>query len=412
MAGVLVPGGDFAENGSMAPDPRQQVRAWLPHILILGALVMAVWLLARVAAPLFEPVLMAAAIAILTAPVVAEPLNRFLRQRLPKLGEGLRRKLAGIGATVLIVLAALAPLLLVVASQANNLSELTDTVVGLATRKPETIEFIVEKVEAQVEEINQHYPRLGLDSTDIGDEVRELLLETADVNKAFLNFIRAGTGTVAQIVLALVSLAYFFIDGARLVRGLLAYSPLSDDQQRRLIQQHRRIVLRLLNDTVATAIVKGLVLGTIVYAIDHLLGDGTLPFAPVAIVAALITLLPLVGVTMVWLPFAGLAWSMGNRVGAVLLVITCWSSNFFLDRYRRRVNSRLEKDSDWLGFLLFVGVVGGLLTYGPKGLIIGPFAVVLVITVGRAWLPLYIDDPETEDVPEPALQPAADAADE
>jgi predicted PurR-regulated permease PerM len=382
----------FDENGGMGPDPRPQIRAWLPHILILAAFVAAVWLLAVVAAPLFEPVLVAAALAILTAPVLSEPLRDLIARKLPRLSLGMRNRAAGFGATIILVFLAFTPLLVVVISQAENLGELSDKLQGIAFRDPETIAAVADSVVLEINQINEHYGNLDLPAKEVGDAVRDFLAESSDVNSAFLSFIFAGTGTLAQVALALVSLVYFYIDGPRLARGLLAYSPLSADQEERLVRQHRRVVLKLLNDTIATALIKGIVLGSIVYMVDHLLGSGRLPFLPIAIVATLITLLPLVGVTMVWLPFAGLAWSQGNRLGAVLLVIFCWGSNFVMERYRDRLSNRLERQTEWMGFLLFLGVVGGLLTYGPKGLIIGPFAVVMVISLGRAWLPLYVDD--------------------
>ena len=68
-----------------------------------------------------------------------------------------------------------------------------------------------------------------------------------------------------------------------------------------------------------------------------------------------------------------------------------------VERYPKRISGQLARTTDWMGFLPFLGVVGGLLTYGPKGLIIGPFAVVLVFTVGRAWLPLYLSDGDADD---------------
>jgi predicted PurR-regulated permease PerM len=353
----------------------------------------------NVAAPLFEPILLAAAIAILTSPVLSAPLDRFVDRKFPRLSDGARRRISGVTCTVIVVLFALTPLFLAVVSQVDHISELADRVKGIITRDPTTIAAVADAVAQQVRDINAHYTKLGLPADEIGAGVREFLTESQDVNSAVLSFILAGTGTLAHVALALVSLTYFYIDGARLVRSLLSYSPLSRDQRARLIDQHRRVVLRLLNDTIATAFVKGVVLGGIVWVVDHTLGSGALPFLPVAIVAALITLLPMVGVTMVWLPFAGLAWSQDNRLGAVALALTCWTSNFVLDRYREKVSSRLERHTEWLGFLLFLGVVGGLLTYGPKGLIIGPFAVVLVITVFRAWLPLYVAAPPPSAVP-------------
>jgi predicted PurR-regulated permease PerM len=206
---------------------------------------------------------------------------------------------------------------------------------------------------------------------------------------------------VAQLALSVVSLAYFNVDGPRLAAAVLSYAPLTEEQRCRLVEQHRRVVLRLLTDTVATAAVKGLVLGTVVWGWDQVRGSGSLPWLAIVLAASLITLLPLVGVTMVWLPFAGLAWSQGDHVGAVALAVLSWGANFVMDRWRERIGRRFHERTDWIGFLLLLGVIGGVLSYGPKGLIIGPFAVVMVVTVGRAWLPLYVTalapDPPPDD---------------
>ncbi len=374
----------------MSADPRADLRAWLPHVLMLGALVAAIWLLAVVVSPLFEPILVAGAIAILTSPVLLTPLRGVVDRRLSRFPHGVRRKIAGIAATLTLLLIASAPLVILVVGQADNLSDLSDRVRGIVARDTETIADITDAVEDQVDEINEHYKTLNLPAEEIAASVEGFLAESQDVNSAFLSFISAGTGTLAQIVLALIALTYFYIDGPRLARGLLGYSPLTPEQQTRLIDQHRRVVLRLLNDTVVAALAKGIVLGAIVWAVDHLFGAGSLPFLPVAIVAALITLLPLVGVTLVWLPFATLAWTQGNVAGAVVLAISCWSANVALEWARGRVGNHLARSADWMGFLLFLGLIGGLLTYGPKGLIVGPFAVVMVVTIGRAWLPLYV----------------------
>jgi len=376
----------------VASDPRQELRAWLPHIVTIAALVAAVLLLADVVAPLFEPILLAAALAILTAPVLAQPLNRYVDRRFPSMRPELRRKVAGIAATVALLLLALAPIALAVVSQARNLGELGAKLRGVVLRDPATIDAIAASVVAQVDQINAHYEKLKLPAAEIGKAVREFLGESLDVNSAFVSFLRAGSGTVAQIALALIALAYFNIDGPRLARAFLSYAPLTDEQRERLVDEHRRVVLKLLSDTIATAAVKGLVLASIVWLVDHALGSGQLPFIPIAFAATLITLLPLVGVTMVWLPFAGLAWSQGNHVGAAVLAVLCWTANFFIVRWRDRIGRKLHERSEWLGFLLLLGVIGGLLSYGPKGLLIGPFAVVMAITIGRAWLPLYVAD--------------------
>ncbi len=230
---------------AVSPDPQAQVRAWLPHIVILAALVAAMMLLVKVVAPLFEPILLAGAVAILTAPVLCAPLIRWTERLLPGMSPAARRKLAGIAATLTLVLLAVSPLIFTVVSQAENLSDLIDKVRGIVTRDKATIDGIVDAVVAQVELINANYQRLKLPAEEIGKTVRQFLAESSDVNSAFLSFLFAGTGTLAQIALALISLTYFNIDGPRLASVLLGYAPLTEEQRSRLVDQHQRVVLRL-----------------------------------------------------------------------------------------------------------------------------------------------------------------------
>ena len=53
------------------------------------------------------------------------------------------------------------------------------------------------------------------------------------------------------------------------------------------------------------------------------------------------------------------------------------------------VGHRVNARSSWLSFGLFLGFIGGILTFGTKGLVIGPMAVVFTSTFTRFWLPLY-----------------------
>lgn len=372
----------------MHADPHEVLRRWLPHVLMLAAIVASIVLVAYVVAPLFEPILLAAAMAMLTGPVLNEPVFKRLRTWLPKLSESLARRIAGITATVLVAVALLTPVIIVLISSAGSIQEVADLVAGILSRNPEQLDRLEMMIRQHVLEIDNIYPKLNLGSAGIAAGIRGLLGEALGVTTAFIGFVVSGTSAAAQMALAIISLAFFFVEGPRLSRTLLQYSPLREDQQDALLSHHRSTVLRLLSDTVASAIVKGVVLGGIVWGVDHTFGTGILPFLPIAVVAGVITLLPLVGVTMVWLPVASLMFAT-QPVGAVVLAISCWTANFAIEFVRDKVARRIDDRSSWRSFLLFLGLVGGLLSYGLKGLLIGPMAVVLVSTVCSAWLPLY-----------------------
>ena len=395
----------------MHGDPQPILRRWLPHVLMLGAIVASIVLLAYVVAPLFEPILLAAALAMLTSPVVFEPIDRLFTRWFPRVEQALRRRMAGVVATALLAVAIVTPLALLVVAAVGSVSDVLDLGLGIVMRSPEQLDRIEELVRTEVVRLDELFPKLRLGEVGIAEGVRRFLAEALDMSSAFLSFIASGTGAVAQLALAIIALAFFYVEGPRIVRATLHYSPLREDQQTALLRTHRATVLRLLNDTVATAVAKGVLLGGIIWLVTRLLvvdAGVELPFLPVAIVAGVITLLPLVGVTVVWLPLAGFLWTRGEHVAAVELAILCWGGNFLLDNVRERISRRIDEGSSWRSFLLFVGLVGGLLSYGMKGLIIGPMAVVLVSTVCSAWLPLYGGDREEPEPPDGGGDDAAE----
>ncbi len=389
-------------------DPQPILRRWLPHILMLVAIVASIWLLADVVAPLFEPILLAAALAMLTSPVLFEPLDQLLEKRLPRLDGLLRRRISGVLATLLLGAAIVTPVALIVVSAVESMTDLVDLSIGIATGKAQSIQQLLDLLGSEIDRLDRAFEKIDIPREEILAGISDFLGASQNLSGTFLSFIASGTGAVAQLALAIIALAFFFVEGPGLTRAVLLYSPLRGDQQDTLLRTHRSTVLRLLNDTVATAVAKGLLLGGVIWLVTRFLvgdaaSDARLPFVPVAIVAGVITLLPLVGVTVVWLPLAGVLWSSGEQVAAVVLALTCWTGNFLLDRVRDRISRSIDESSSWRSFLLFMGLVGGLLSYGVKGLIIGPMAVVLVSTVCSAWLPLYGggEDDETGELVHP-----------
>lgn len=388
-------------------DPQPVLRRWLPHILMLTAIVASIWLLAFVVAPLFEPILLAAALAMLTAPVLFEPIDRLLQRRLPDLKEDLRRRIAGVGATTALGASIVTPVVIFVVSSVGSVRDVFDLGLGVIMRNAKQLDRLEALIDFEVQKLDKVYPKLNLAEAGIAEGVRNFLGEALDMSGAFLSFIASGTGAVAQLALAIIALAFFYVEGPRVARAILLYSPLRDDQQQTLLRTHRATVLRLLNDTVANAVAKGIALGAIVWATNRFLLLGgmkplPLPFIAAALVAGVITLLPLVGVTVIWLPIAVGWWTQGEYLAAGVTAVGCLAANFFIDRFRDKVSRSIDESSAWRSFLLFIGLVGGLLSFGIKGLIIGPMSVVLVSTVCSAWLPLYGG---AHDVPEPALAP-------
>jgi predicted PurR-regulated permease PerM len=373
-----------------AADPRDVIRRWGPHVLMFVLVVLAVILVANVLRPIFSTVMIAAALAFLTGPILYEPLKGVAERLLPKASESVHRRAAGIGATVVLVMVTLLPFIVLLVSTLGSLDDVVEVAVGIATDDPEQLGRVENLLQSQIAQLDLMYPQLGLEELNLPVKVTGLLKEARGVGPAMLDYMFKGAGLFAQAALALVSLAFFVAEGPRLVRALLSISPLDAEQEHELVVGYHDTVRRLLIDTVGTAAVKGFTLAGIAWLVDALAGSGRMPYLPVAFLASFLVLLPLVGETIVWLPLAVILWKSVHPAAAVVLAVTSIAAIYLIDTMRRRLVSRWDDRGSWLSFLMFLSLVGGVIGFGLAGLVIGPVSVVLLVTLVNHWLPIYV----------------------
>ncbi|MBA3847095.1 MAG: AI-2E family transporter, partial [Planctomycetes bacterium] len=364
--------------------PQDVLRDWLPHALMLALLALSGWLLARVFAPISDPVLLAAALAALTYPILFEPLNHLARRRLTFLDDAWRRTVVAAIATLAFILILVSPLVLMLLTTLEHPGDAFTVLYGLARRDPERIQQVAIMGEERVQAMLALYPKIPLQP----GEVRAFLeqqLTRSDVGRTFLDFLLHGTGGfIAQLALALTSLFYFYDFGPRVVSSLLAYTPLTPHQRVLLRRRFQSAIYRLMTDTLGTALLKGLCMGAIAWIIADF------NFFIVVAVTTFISLLPVIGFTFVWLPLASLLWAQQHRVDAICLATAALASSWLVHHLGERLTLSLDhRRTVWLSFLLFLSLIGGLIAFGVKGFVVGPMAVVFVVVLGSFWLPLY-----------------------
>ena len=137
------------------------------------------------------------------------------------------------------------------------------------------------------------------------------------------------------------------------------------------------ITLRLLNDTVLTSLIRGISMGMVAHFV------GGFVFLPIFLIGAFVGLVPVVGSAMVWLPVSSIIWTRGEPMKALAVAGLCILINYLISRARAGMGKRLHEQGAWLSFMLFLGIIGGILAYGPQGFVIGPMAVVLAYGLVR-----------------------------
>ena len=345
---------------------------WKRRGLLLVALIFVLIPLWGTFAPLFEFILFAISLAALTYPVFYRPIYRLVQKVGSNLPSNRLSEFSAILSTLTLVLFMLSPILLLLVEASKSPQSFGNMVVSLALGEDEGRQILLNSVGQRISEMRSIYPRLPIDEDKAVQFVANLLGDTRQFSGSFLEFLFKGTrGFVAELALALIALSFLYAHGGSFVQQAMKFGGFEKKEVETWFKLHQKITLRLLSDTLLTSIFRGLSLGLVAYFV------GGFFFLPVFFLGSFAGLVPVVGSAMIWLPLASLVWSRGEPVTALLLASLSLLLNYGISRFRAGMGKRLHEQGAWLSFMLFLGIIGGLLSYGPQGFVIGPMAVVL-----------------------------------
>ncbi len=351
---------------------------WRRRTLLILALLVVLVPLFGTFLPLLEFILFAVSLAALTYPIFFRPLEGLARRAVPRLRKRRRSEVCAVLSTVLLLLVLLSPILLLLLQGSGNAPGIVETVWSLALGEEKGREALIQSVSNGVEKIQDIYPRLPIDKDKVVQFVQNLVGDTREFSGTFLEFLFKGTrGFVAELALALIALSFLYVHGEPFLSKAMKVGGFNQKEVNIWFQLHRKITLRLLSDTVLTALLRGVMIALVA----SFLGDFL--FLPVFFLGAFIGLVPVVGSAMVWLPLSSLVWTSGSPVKAVAMAILCLLLNLLVSRARAKMGRRLHDQGAWLSFLLFLGIIGGILAYGPQGFVIGPMSVILAYGLTR-----------------------------
>jgi predicted PurR-regulated permease PerM len=345
---------------------------WKRRGLLLVALIFVLIPLWGTFKPLFEFILFAISLAALTYPVFYRPIYRLIQKVGLKLPSNRLSEFSAILSTLTLVLFMLSPILLLLVEASKTPQSFGNMVVSLALGENEGRQILLESVGQRISEMRSIYPRLPIDEGKAVQFVENLLGDTRQFSGSFLEFLFKGTrGFVAELALALIALSFLYAHGGSFVQQAMKFGGFEKKEVETWFKLHQKITLRLLSDTLLTSIFRGLSLGLVAYFV------GGFFFLPVFFLGSFAGLVPVVGSAMIWLPLASLVWSRGEPITALILASLSLLLNYGISRFRAGMGKRLHEQGAWLSFMLFLGIIGGLLSYGAQGFVIGPMAVVL-----------------------------------
>jgi predicted PurR-regulated permease PerM len=334
-----------------------RARSWPPEterVASVAVLVAVVYLAYRTLRPVLVVVVLAAALASLTAPLFDWTVRR-LRGR---------RRLASALLVTALLLAVIGTLATVTVAIAGRLVG----EVAALRRHPETLSL------AGASRLG----RLGPWLVRAEEQVRVHLAERIP---SLLSHAGQLAGALGQalghaalgLFLLAVTLYYFYLNGRTWRDRVIDMAPLPPDEMRAFFERFHQVSLAVLVGNLGTAVAQGATatLGYWVLGVPAPLLLGAL-----TVLAALI---PLVGTWLVWGPLALWLGLSQSWTRALLLLLYGLLVVGTIDNVLRPLLTRRGLRENPL--LIFLAVFGGLSAYGVAGLFLGPLIIVLAITV-------------------------------
>ena len=345
--------------------------------LVLGVSLAFVWILRPYAGAILWGTVLA---------IIFAPLNRYLRDQMRQ-----RRSTAAAATLLIVVCLVLVPVALIAESLIDE---------GTAVyRRIESGELDVGAW------FRQLYAALPAWAVDLLNRFGLTNLETLQTRLA--GFLSRGARLIAaqalnigqytfEFIVALFVMLYllFFLlrDGDLLSRRIREAIPLQPARQRNLAGRFTTVIRATIKGNLVVALVQGALGGLIFW----ILGVG----APVllAVLIALLSLLPAVGAPVVWVPIAIYLFAVGQVWQAIALAVFGALVIGSADNVLRPI--LVGKDTKLPDYVVLISTLGGLAVFGANGFVIGPVIAALFVAVWEIFIAA-----RTSTVPPPEALP-------
>lgn len=176
-------------------------------------------------------------------------------------------------------------------------------------------------------------------------------------------------GFITSFIFMMFSLFFFFLDGDYLKEQFIKLVPIEDKYAKRLLYEASKAVKGIIYGNLFTGIFQAFC-AFIVFVIFRI--ENSLVFASLIVVASFI---PVIGTSIIWIPL-GIAMMLGASVfKGVLFIIISAIVITLPDNFVRPIllGNRIELHP----LFIFFSILGGILTFGLPGIILGPLIVIL-----------------------------------
>jgi len=331
-------------------------------VFLLLVSVLIAYLSFQIIKPFLEAIAWAAILAVVFAPLHARVKTKIKRP-----------DLSALTSTVLTTLVAILPLIFLGLAISREVAIGVQQVRANAARVNDW-----ETAITQTRYLGPAWQWLQAHFKDFEEDANALLSNAAQrVGAGAVNVFKGAITNVSSFVFNLVLVAFtlffFFRDGPAIIVALKRAVPIEPEAADEICGVLAEVVRASVNGVVVISLIKGLLAGLALWVL------GVPSPALWAAVGAVASLIPVVGIALVWVPASLVLWMQGYALKALLLAIWGATVLSLIDNILYPILVRGQVRLHTL--LVFFSAMGGLAVFGFLGFVLGPVITTLAVTL-------------------------------
>jgi len=193
------------------------------------------------------------------------------------------------------------------------------------------------------------------------------------IQKTYQNVV----GSIIWIFVMFFSLYYFLIEGRKVVDKIMYLSPLRDKYEEELSHKFTSMTRATLKGTIIIGVIQGS-LGGIMFWIA-----GVPSFVIWGVIMVILSIIPAIGSGLVWAPAGIILLFTGNIWEGIFVLLF---GGIFISLVDNILRPKLVgNDTEMHPLLVFFATLGGLISFGIIGFIIGPVIMALFLALWEIY---------------------------
>ncbi len=305
---------------------------------------------------------------------LASPINKAYLKLFKK-----KQGLAATGTVITLIIGVLIPLFIVLGmfiGQAVEMGQIIKPKIETLISNRTAIDQMIDKI--------PHGEKILLYQDEIiakaGEVISSVSLFVVDKLQTFTF---STINSLFLFFLYLYALFFFIKDGRVILDKFLYYLPLRSDEENLLLERFTSVAKATLKGTLLIGAIQGVLAGVAMW----FAGIETALFW--SVIMMILSVIPVIGTILVWLPAGIILIATGSVVPGVLLLVWCGVVVGNIDNVLRPV--LVGQESGLHELIILFSTLGGLSLFGVTGFIVGPIVAALCVTLWEIYGELFKD---------------------